>query len=105
MKLIQREHPEAANEFEVAVRWYEEQEPGVGLRFLDRTFKAREEIGLWPSAAPPFMIVEDGTVIRSKSVRGYPYHVIYSVESNSIFILAYAHSHRKPGYWLGRINN
>lgn len=35
MTLPQREHPEAVAEFDAAVRWYEAQEPGIGLAFID----------------------------------------------------------------------
>ena len=36
MTLAQREHPEAVAEFDDAVRWYEAQEPGIGLALIDR---------------------------------------------------------------------
>ena len=100
----QRVHPEAAGELRAAVAWYKEKEPSVSRRFVERTAQAREDISLWPSAAVSFMIAEDGTVIRSKSVRGYPYRVIYSVEPDAIFIVAFAHDSRKPGYWQGRLD-
>lgn len=59
--------------------------------------------GSWPSAASPFTTADDGTVIRSKAVRGYAYRVIYTVEPDGILILAYAHERRAPGYWLQRL--
>ncbi|WP_291277618.1 type II toxin-antitoxin system RelE/ParE family toxin [Galactobacter sp.] len=102
MTLPQREHPEAVAEFDTAVRWYEAQEPGIGLRLIDRAENARQDITDWPNAAPPFTTADDGTVIRSKAVRGYPYRIVYTVEPDSILILAYAHEGRKPGYWLHR---
>ena len=49
--------------------------------------------------------VDDGTVIRSKAVRGYPYRIVYTVEPDTILILAYAHERREPGYWLHRLND
>lgn len=101
--LAQRVHPEAADELRAAVGWYKEKEPGVSRRFVERTAQARENISLWPSAAVSFMITEDGTVIRSKSVRGYPYRVIYAMEPDAIFIIAFAHDSRRPGYWQGRL--
>jgi hypothetical protein len=54
MTLAQREHPEAVAEFDAAVRWYEEQEAGIGLALIDRAEQARKEIDHWPDAAPPF---------------------------------------------------
>jgi hypothetical protein len=50
------------------------------------------------------MMTEDGAVIRSKSVRGYPYRVIYAMEPDAIFIIAFAHDSRRPGYWQGRLD-
>lgn len=59
----------------------------------------------WPDAGQPFTTVDDGTVIRSRSVRGYPYRIVYIVEPERVVILAYAHERRKPGYWLHRLHN
>ena len=72
MTLPQREHPDAVTEFDAAVRWYEEQEPGIGLALIDRAQQARQDINQWPNAAPPFTTADDATVIRSKAVCGSP---------------------------------
>jgi len=100
MTLSQREHPEAVAEFDAAVRWYEEQEPEIGLALIDRARQARKDLDQWPNAAPPFTIADDGTVIRSKAIRGYPYRIVYTVEPDTILILACVHERREPGYWL-----
>lgn len=105
MTLAQREHAEAVAEFDAAVRWYEEQEPGIGLAVIDRAWRARKDLDEWPNAAPSFTTADDGTVIRSKAVRGYPYRIVYTVEPDMILILAYAHERREPGYWLHRLND
>ncbi|MFT3876257.1 MAG: hypothetical protein QM708_07550 [Propioniciclava sp.] len=105
MTLPQREHPEAVVEFDATVNWYEAQEPGIGVTLIDRARQARQDIADWPDAAPLFTTADDGTVIRSKAVRGYPYRVIYAVEPGMILILAYAHERREPGYWLHRLND
>lgn len=97
MTLAQREHPETAVEFDAAVRWYEAPEPGIGLAFVDPAHHSRKDITDWPNAAPPFTTADDGTVIRSKAVRGYPYRVVYTVEPDANLILAYAHERREPG--------
>ncbi|MDR1513725.1 MAG: type II toxin-antitoxin system RelE/ParE family toxin [Propionibacteriaceae bacterium] len=104
MTRTQREHPEAAAELDAAVGWYEEQEPGIGLALIDRARQARRDIDDWPHAAPTFATADDGTVIRGKAVRGYPYRIIYTVEPDTILILAYAHQRREPKYWLRRLD-
>jgi plasmid stabilization system protein ParE len=105
MTLPQREHPEAVAELDASVRWYQEQEPGIGLKLIDRAQQARKDLALRPDAAPPFTTAADGTVIRSKAVHGYPYRIVYTVEPDSILILAYAHERREPGYWLHRLTH
>lgn len=87
------------------MRWYEAQETGIGLSLIDRAQQARRDIAQWPGASPPFATADDGTVIRAKAVRGYPYRIVYTVEPDSIMILAYAHERREPGYGLDRLNN
>ena len=105
MTLPQQEHPEAIAEFDAALRWYEEQEPGIGLALIDRAQQARHDIADWPSAAQPALIADGGTVIRSRAVRGYPYRIVYVVEPDAILILAYAHERRAPGYWFHRLDD
>ncbi|MDO5661319.1 MAG: type II toxin-antitoxin system RelE/ParE family toxin, partial [Brachybacterium sp.] len=105
MTRSQWEHPEAVAEFDAAVRWYDEQEPEIGLALIDRARQARKNLDPWPNAAPPFAIADDGTVIRSKAIRGYPYRIVYTVEPDTILILAYAHERQEPGYWLRRLND
>ena len=79
--------------------------PGIGLTLIDRALQARGVIADWPDSARPLATTDDGTVIRSQSVRGYPYRIVYVVESDAILILAYAHERRKPGYWLHRLSD
>ncbi len=105
MTLAQREHSEAVAEVDAAVRWYEAQETGLGLALVDRAQRARQDIADWPQAAPIFTTADDGTAIRSKAVRGFPYRIIYTVEPDAILILAYAHERREPGYWLHRVGD
>jgi len=105
MTLPEREHPEAAAEFDAAVHWYEAQEPGIGLALIDRARQARHDITAWPNAAPQFTTADDETVIRSKSIRGFPIRIVYARDTVGILILAYAHERREPGYWLPRLGD
>jgi hypothetical protein len=75
----------------------------VCLALIDRARQARQDIADWPNAAPPFITAGEETVIRSKAVRGYPCRIAYTVEPDTILILAYAHERREPGYWPHRL--
>jgi|GEM_PF-225276 len=34
----------------------------------------------------------------------FSYSLLYSIEEDHIFIIAVAHQHRKPGYWIDRLD-
>jgi len=40
--------------------------------------------------------------MRYYEIEKFPYKLLYSVESNHIFIIAVAHQHRRPDYWIER---
>ena len=41
--------------------------------------------------------------VRRYILHKFPYKILYSIESKHIFILAIAHQHRQPNYWIDRI--
>ncbi len=41
-------------------------------------------------------------MVRSKTVKGFPYRVVYLVRAEVLTVLAVAHSSRRPGYWRDR---
>jgi hypothetical protein len=36
------------------------------------------------------------------TIRVVPYYIAYIIRSNGLWILAIAHSHRQPKYWIER---
>lgn len=43
--------------------------------------------------------------VRRKSVDGFPYGIIYFVRDETLTVVAYAHSKRRPNYWQGRLRD
>lgn len=70
---------------------------------IARAEQARHDITDWPDAAPLLTTAPDGTMIRAKAIRGYPYRIVYTINADVTVILAYAHERRRPGYWLDRL--
>jgi plasmid stabilization system protein ParE len=89
--------PEARAEFEEAQRYYVRQLPGLGERFRTEIREALVRLRNWPLAAP----VERGD-IRRLIVSRFPYKLLYSVEGEVLYIIAVAHMHRAPDYWIER---
>lgn len=99
MTLARRIHSEATSELLDAAKWYETEQTGLGEDFLAAIEAAVQGVLNWPQAAPVFLGWNDEPVVRSKSVRVFPYRVLYYVTDTSVVILAYAHQRRRPGYW------
>lgn len=90
-------HPEAEAEFNAAIDYYEECEPGLGYDFSIEVFAGIQNIANYPAAWP--VIEED---IRRCLVNRFPYGIIYQLEKSQIFILAVMPLRRHPDYWKHR---
>lgn len=92
--------PEAEIELREAVRFYEDKCPKLGIDFLKEIESGLKTVGNSPNLWP---IRKDNT--RRYLVHRFPYLVIYVVQNESIWIIAFAHCKRNPGYWRDRTRN
>lgn len=90
----------AQQELDDAVVWYEHQQPGLGLQFLDEIDRAIKRIVTYPKSCAE---IEDG--IRRCLIKRFPYGLIYGIDNDVLVIIAVSHLHRKPGYWYNRIKD
>jgi hypothetical protein len=90
-------HPEAETEFLEAIEYYESCSPGLGKDFSLEVNFAVQNILSYTYAWP---IVEDD--VRRCLTSRFPYGVLYSIESDCVYILAVMHLHRHPDYWKSR---
>jgi hypothetical protein len=88
---------EAKAEFDDAMGYYEQQIPGLGVRFRDEVRAALRRLGNWPLAAS----VERGDIRRALLGR-FDYKLLNAVETYRIYVLAVAHQQRAPEYWIER---
>jgi len=87
----------AKQELDDATRYYEIEYEGLGKRFREEVRKAAKRISEYPEA----WSVERGEV-RKCILHKFPYKLLYAIEKTHIFIIAVAHQHRKPDYWVER---
>ncbi len=92
-------HPAAQLEVDEATAYYRFNNPAVSRNFLDEMSKIILEI----RAAPHRLPFESGTRIQRRVFRRFPYKLLYRNDSQEIYILAIAHTSRRPGYWKSRI--
>lgn len=88
----------AREEFAAAVRWYEEQRPGLGGEFFDAVGHATSLIQTQPEIGTPSKDHRTRRVL----VQRFPYQVVYRLTADEIIIVAIAHLKRRPGYWRKR---
>jgi len=88
----------AQNEIDDAVIWYDSQSKGLGIRFLDDLDRTIRRI-----AAYPFSCVGIEPDIRRCLLSRFPYGIIYGMDSETIIVVAVAHLHREPRYWIDRL--
>ncbi len=90
----------AGDELEDAVLYYELEQEGLGERFKKEVKQTIERIKKYPTSWP----YERGE-IRKCFVHKFPYKVLYSIQEPVIVILAIAHQHRRPDYWIDRLED
>lgn len=88
---------EARLEFEEAERYYRLQCSGLERQFREELRSALRRLRTWPLA----FTVERGD-IRRVLLRRFPYKLLYSIETDHLYVIAVAHQHRMPNYWVGR---
>lgn len=89
--------PEARLELDAARRYYARQSPGLDEAFVSEVRSALQRIRNWPLAGP----VERGDIRRATLSR-FPFKVLYAVEARHLYVIAIAHQHRHPEYWVER---
>jgi hypothetical protein len=94
---------EGALEFEAASVWYENQQTGLGSKFVNEVDIAIE---LLKSPNPPLTPVLSSAGQKSAKklqLQKFPYSMIVYETDDFFHIIALAHNSRKPGYWRERL--
>lgn len=85
-------------ELEDADLYYEFQQAGLGTRFKLSVKESIKRILQFPFSWP-----FEKDEIRKCILSRFPYKILYSIEEDHIFIIAIAHTHRKPNYWVNQL--
>jgi len=91
-------HPEASDEMVESARVFEGKSEGLGFDFLAAVEETTHRIEQFPEAGPI-----DRANIRKRLVSGFPFTILYEIQSDRIFVAAVMHQHRRPGYWRKRL--
>ena len=98
-----RIHAAAVDEAVEAAAWYERERPGLGAEFeraIDAALDLLEE-EIVPLTSVPGPAGTRG--VKRLMLRRFPYSVIVLERDTEIFVIAFAHHARHPGYWRDRV--
>ncbi|BFM14639.1 hypothetical protein R50073_08220 [Maricurvus nonylphenolicus] len=86
-------------ELDEAIQYYEQEQPGLGMRFKTEVQRSLFRIIEFPTA---YQALSNNS--RRCLIAKFPYSVIYQYQKskNRILVVAVAHLHRKPDYWISR---
>jgi toxin ParE1/3/4 len=94
-----RFHREASEEYFASVAFYEDEQSGLGWKFVQAVEAGIQNVMEQPDRWRTF----DGR-LRRVLVETFPFHLIYGIRDGEVVFLAVAHCSRMPGYWKGRLN-
>jgi plasmid stabilization system protein ParE len=89
---------EALDEAEEATNYYEEIQPGLGLRFREELEAVTQAI-----VSQPLLWRERIGGFRRVNLPGFPFYVSYFLRGHKILIAAIAQANKHPDYWKDRI--
>ncbi len=95
-----RFHREAGEEYLKSVAFYEDEQPGLGGRFIQAVEAGINKVMEQPERWPRF----DGP-LRRHLIEDFPFQLIYGVRFDEVVIVAVPHCSREPGYWRERAEN
>ena len=92
-------HPEAEAEHLETVAYYETRRAGLGASYLAEFESGLEGVCEAPDRYP----IEREPDIRRIRLKRFPFTVLFRESEGMVQVLAVAHHHRRPSYWLGRL--
>jgi plasmid stabilization system protein ParE len=89
--------PSVDLDVEAAFEWYENEQPGLGMEFLDELRAIYNRI-----ADGPLKYQDLRGGIRRALLRRFPYAVYFAIEGDIVIVVAVLHASRDPADWQRR---
>lgn len=89
---------EAQEDLQVAARFYETEQSGLGRALINEVRRAFRHIAERPLASRL-----ERRDIRVRTVQRFPYRIYFRACPEEILIVAIGHRRRRPGFWRERV--
>ena len=90
----------AHNELNEACDWFERQQSGLGKRFKNDVRESALQI-----ARTPLLFPRERGDVRRYVMTTFSYTLRYVLRGEEVWIMTVSHQHRRPDYWVERIND
>lgn len=92
-------HPDAKEELEFGINYYESQVLGLGIDLLEEVEHYTKIIQKFPKF---------GKILRNQVrqiiLQRFPYTILYTFKEELIYVVAVAHQRQKPYFWKKRLS-
>ena len=89
----------AVAEVNEALAYYKAIDPNLSKRMVREIDDALNLAQQFPEGWHPL-----GGGLRQLRLKSFPYVLVYTTDNDGIAIVAFANTHRRPGYWRDRLN-
>ncbi len=83
-----------------AYSFYEDQQPGLGDRFLEELTDFYKKLKQHPTY---YSYVSEKETIRSLALKVFPYKIIYEIAGDELYVFAVHHFRQNPDKFLKRL--
>ena len=90
----------AINEIDEALAYYQAIDPDLSSRLVRELEDSLQMILRFPLGWHP---LEGG--LRQRRVKFFPFVIVYQPQDDTIVIIAFANTHRRPDYWRDRVKS
>ena len=88
------------NEIDEALAYYQAIDPDLSSRLVRELEDSLQMILRFPLGWHP---LEGG--LRQRRVKFFPFVIVYQPQDDTIVIIAFANTHRRPDYWRDRVKS
>lgn len=96
----------AAEEYVDAAAYYESREAGLGARFLEEVDQFLAIAHEFPRSGSPLKRPK-GVALETRALllRSFPIKLVYALRADTLIVIGFAHTSRRPGYWAKRLKD
>ena len=96
--------PEVLEEIDEAVTWYDKRRLGLSDELLTEVERMLDQIEARPRSFSRLRDIPEDLTVRRALLDRFPFALLFlELREGCVRVVAFAHTKRRPGYWLSRV--